>query len=165
VTTSDHPTADPKRFPRRPRFRPELPPACLHCDRLGPSRYSVHVGGLCVRLVADHVDQREVVGGVTMRPVELTVNGEPRWVWTRLDVDAIDVDDMVAMFQAFEPRPPRARQRVVDGGSARRPEPVGLFASEPVPSPPPAEIPAEPPRLAPAMAFPVVAGLPAPAWL
>lgn len=129
--------------PRRPRFRPKVTPACPHCDRLGPVAYSVHVGGLCVRLVADHTDQVEVVAGVTMRPVELTVNGDHRWLWTRTDVDAMDVDDLVVMFQAFEPNQPQAPNRVVDGGSAGRPEAVSLFQ-------PPAVEPAATPAVEPA---------------
>ena len=123
------------RPPRRPRYRPEMAPSCPHCGRLGPSRYSVHVGGLCVRLVADHPELAEVVGGVTMRPVEIVVNGEVRWLWTRTDVSAMDADDLVVMFEAFEPPPTKAKRRVVDGGSARRPEPVALFVPEPTPPP------------------------------
>lgn len=129
------------RPPRRPRYRPEVAPICPHCGRLGPCRYSVHVGGLCVRLVADHAELAELVGGVTMRPVELVVNGEPRWLWTRSDVSAMDVDDLVVMFEAFEPPPPTVKRRVVDGGSARRPEPVALFVPEPSPPPTPTLVP------------------------
>lgn len=154
--------AEPPRLPRRPRFRPEVAPACPHCGRLGPSRYTVHVGGLCVRLVADHTDAAELVGGVTMRPVELVVNGEPRWLWTRNDVPAMDVDDLVLMFQAFEPPPPRAKRRVVDGGAARRPEPVALFVPEA--SPPPAvTTPATTPVLSPVVQHVGVQPL-APTW-
>jgi hypothetical protein len=165
VIPSTDTTAEPPRLPRRPRFRPKVAPVCPHCGRLGPSAYSVHVGGLCVRLVADHADQAEVVGGVTMRPVELTVNGDHRWLWTRTDVPAMDVDDLVVMFEAFEPPPPRAPRRVVDGGTARRPEPVALAVLEP--SPPPAEIPAEPlpPPPPVPVPVPVIPGLPSPAWL
>ena len=132
------------RPPRRPRYRPEVAPTCPHCGRLGSARYSVHVGGLCVRLVADHTDRAELVGGVKMRPVELVVNGEPRWLWTRHDVDAMDVDDLVVMFQTFEPPPPQAPRRVVDGGTTHRPEPVALFVGDvtpPRPTPPAASAP------------------------
>ena len=156
-------TAEPPRLPRRPRYRPDVAPVCPHCGRLGPARYSVHVGGLCVRLVADHTELAEVAGGVTMRPVELTVNGETRWLWTRNDVPAMDVDDLVVMFEAFEPPPPRAKRRVVDGGTARRPEPVALAVLEP--SPPAAGIPPKPPPPLPTVPVPVVPGLPSPAWL
>jgi hypothetical protein len=127
------------RPPRRSWSRPQLAPICPHCHRLGSCRYSVHVAELCVRLVADHLELAELVGGVSMRPVELFVNGEPRWLWTREDVDAMDADDLVLLFQAFEPPPPRptrAGHRVVDGGTGHRPEPVALFHDQ-----------VEPPRL------------------
>lgn len=151
------------RPPRRPRYRPEVAPSCQHCGRLGPSRYSVHVGGLCVRLVADHPELAEVVGGVTMRPAEIVVNGEPRWLWTRTDVSAMDADDLVVMFEAFEPPPTNAKRRVVDGGSARRPEAVSLFQPPPVTA---AVEPAAPPRRLPPVATTShVPKLPPPAWL
>lgn len=129
--------------PRRPRYRPEVPPPCQHCGRLGPCGYSLHVGGLCVRLVADHDNQAELIGGVRMRPVELMVNGDHRWVWTRSDVSAMDVDDLVTLHDTFQPvsKPPR---RVVDGGAGKRPEPVALFTPETSSPPPPS---AQPRRL------------------
>jgi hypothetical protein len=183
TTTATTTTATPRRGPpdaapagglrppRRSWSRPQLAPACPHCHRLGSCRYSVHVAGLCVRLVADHLELAELVGGVSMRPVELAVNGEPRWLWTRSDVDAMDADDLVEMFVAFEPPAPpptnvqpagSVGRRVVDGGDGERPEPVALFHAE-VPSSVPVATPPRSPRQPVAVAG--VVAPPPPAWL
>ena len=83
--------------------------------------------------MADHADRAELVAGVTMRPVELVVDGTTRWVWTRSDVPAMDVDDLLTLFRDFgSPAPEAAPQRnVVDGGTAARPEAVSLFPDPP----------------------------------